>query len=98
MKTKGLWASRILSLTVALYGLVQAHETNLLRSCFVYFFILISIWFPAKLNESMLGTFWRSNYINVGSPPVIVASLGWVILLVAVFSHIWIQEWYNSLN
>ena len=98
MNRKGLWISRLLSLMVAVYGLSQCEGVNIFRAGFVYSLILLSIWFPDRLNQRTIGTFMRSNYVNVESPPILIAVLGWVLLLVAVFSQQLLLNWYRSLN
>lgn len=93
---KGLWTSRILSLAIAGYGLSQYQDPNILRACFVYALLLLSIWFPGKLSDLTVGASLRSH--TALSPTIVIAALGWVLLLGVVITQVMIWDWFESLS
>ena len=97
MEAKGAWVSRVLSLIVAIYGLSQYQDTNLMRASLVYLFILSGIWFPKKVSGLSSGKLSWNNTGRLTPPPVLVACLGWVLLLVIVLSQLLLWSWYDSL-
>jgi len=43
--------------------------------------LLALIWFPEEVDEFTFGAWYRGNQIDSHSPPVLIAVMGWVALL-----------------
>jgi hypothetical protein len=77
--------SQLLSGIIALLGLVVAFmrfdSQMLLKYCVFTVIELVLIWFPEEVNDYTLGI-WSNGYkIENPTPPVMIAGVGWILLL-----------------
>jgi hypothetical protein len=43
--------------------------------------LLVLIWFPDEIDEFTYGAWYRGYQIDSHTPPVLIASMGWIVLL-----------------
>lgn len=80
--------SRVLSIVVVAVSLWLAWPVPK-GHWYVLLFVapsLVFIWFPEQVDEYTFGVWRYGNQVNSHSPPVMIAIVGWVILLVHVAS------------
>jgi hypothetical protein len=44
--------------------------------------ILALIWYPEEVDDYTFGAWYRGNQIDTHTPPVLIAAMGWFVLLV----------------
>jgi hypothetical protein len=73
---------RVLSLVIAIcYAIVAVHwgGADYWRWCLGLLLPLALIWFPEEIGE--LTGYYKTGYVNVQTPGVIVGCLGWFLLV-----------------
>ena len=60
----GGYINRLLSILVAIYGVVEKDSDLILRSLAVYLVIIPCIWFPGKVNSLMAGRVYRGSLLS----------------------------------
>ncbi len=83
----GSYINRLLSIIVAIIGVVEKDSDLFLRSLAVYLIIIPCIWFPGKVNSLMAGRVYRGYIIDNKSPDILIQLFGWIILLMFAFSQ-----------
>mgnify|MGYP007055203653 FL=1 len=90
LRKYGGYLNRLLSILVAIVGVVEKDSDLILRSLAVYLVIIPCIWFPGKVNGLMAGRVYRGYIIDDKSPDILIQIFGWVILLMFAFSQYYI--------
>jgi hypothetical protein len=74
--------SKVLSFVIAIaYTILAIHLGGLgyWRFCLVWLIPLALIWFPEEIGE--LTGFYKTGYVNVQTPGVIISFIGWFFLV-----------------
>ncbi len=87
LRKYGGYLNRLLSILVAIVGVVEKDSDLILRSLAVYLVIIPCIWFPGKVNGLMAERVYRGYIIDDKSPDILIQIFGWVILLMFAFSQ-----------
>jgi hypothetical protein len=84
--TLARWISLIMAIPAAAIAVVRLPGKECFSLSLALFVALLLIWFPRDVNEMTLGL-WHAGYkIDAPTPPLMIAAVGWAILIAVSFA------------
>jgi hypothetical protein len=84
--TLARWISLIMAIPAAAVAVARLPGKECFSLSLALFVALILIWFPRDVNEMTLGL-WHAGYkIDAPTPPLMIAAVGWAILIAVSFA------------